>query len=377
MRKKFWQNWQFWVGAVISLAAIAYFLHEMSGKWAAVWNAFLTANYIYIIPSVLLLFFSIYLRGLRWQLCFWKVKRVPHHHLFAYQNIGFMGNSIYPLRAGEIFRPFLLSRKEGIPFTLAFGTVTVERVFDLVATLGGFAVATTYYTAGFTAVPKSPSVAAFWEKIGIIQIASCLLLAGVLIAGALMTYAPGFGELVIRFLLRTLLRGREDIAEKIVKMYHHFADGFAVLRDPRAILLGFAYTVAIWVLLLISEYFIVLSMGLQNLAVGPMGMLFIMMTLALFVAAPQGPAYIGTFQFAVALAAMFMMEVGGYPAFGATPEAAANAGRAGAFALMLWFSQMIPIIIAGWISLGALGLKLGKLKHDAEEIQDIKAQEQD
>ena len=40
-----------------------------------------------------------------------------------------------PARAGEVIRPYLLARREGLSATAAFATIIVERILDLVAVL--------------------------------------------------------------------------------------------------------------------------------------------------------------------------------------------------------------------------------------------------
>src|ERR671911_240084 len=47
---------------------------------------------------------------------------------------------LLPARAGEVIRPYLLARREGLPATAAFATIILERLLDLVTVLGLFAV---------------------------------------------------------------------------------------------------------------------------------------------------------------------------------------------------------------------------------------------
>lgn len=49
--------------------------------------------------------------------------------------IGFAASAVLPARAGEVIRPYLLARREGLSATAAFATIVVERVLDLVAVL--------------------------------------------------------------------------------------------------------------------------------------------------------------------------------------------------------------------------------------------------
>ncbi len=50
--------------------------------------------------------------------------------------IGYMGNNIYPARAGEVLRSVVLKRREDVPISASLATVVVERIFDGVVMLG-------------------------------------------------------------------------------------------------------------------------------------------------------------------------------------------------------------------------------------------------
>ena len=49
--------------------------------------------------------------------------------------IGFAASAVLPARAGEVLRPWLLARKEGLSATAAFATIILERVLDTVMVL--------------------------------------------------------------------------------------------------------------------------------------------------------------------------------------------------------------------------------------------------
>ena len=44
--------------------------------------------------------------------------------------IGYMGNNVYPVRAGEVIRSYTLRRNLGVPMSASLATILVERVFD-------------------------------------------------------------------------------------------------------------------------------------------------------------------------------------------------------------------------------------------------------
>jgi uncharacterized protein (TIRG00374 family) len=50
--------------------------------------------------------------------------------LFPVVVIGYMGNNVYPARAGEVIRAYVLRRREGVSISASLATIIVERVFD-------------------------------------------------------------------------------------------------------------------------------------------------------------------------------------------------------------------------------------------------------
>ena len=50
--------------------------------------------------------------------------------LFPVVCIGYFGNNVYPARAGEVIRAFVLRRNEGVSVSASLATIIVERVFD-------------------------------------------------------------------------------------------------------------------------------------------------------------------------------------------------------------------------------------------------------
>ena len=65
----------------------------------------------------------------------------PTHFGVAFRTtvIGFAGSFLLPARAGEVIRPYLLARREGLNATAAFATIILERLLDLITVLLLFA----------------------------------------------------------------------------------------------------------------------------------------------------------------------------------------------------------------------------------------------
>lgn len=118
-------------GYVISvlLSCLFLYLAVSNVQYKNVRNALRSANYLFVIPAMLMVILSFIIRGIRWGY-FFKDKKIRFQSLFGMMMIGFMMNNILPARIGEITRAYMIGRRENISRSLSFGTIVLERVFD-------------------------------------------------------------------------------------------------------------------------------------------------------------------------------------------------------------------------------------------------------
>ena len=128
------KRWQFWVGLVISIVFLYLALHGL--QFDQVWQSLQTANYWWIIPGVIVYFMGVWVRAWRWHYLLRPLKSISTRKMFPIVTIGYMGNNIYPARAGEVLRAVVLKKHEGVPISASLATVFIERVFDGVVMLG-------------------------------------------------------------------------------------------------------------------------------------------------------------------------------------------------------------------------------------------------
>ncbi len=89
------------------------------------------AHYIYILPVFLLTIMAHISRAVRWKILIEPMGYEPKTSNTFYAVMGgYFANTFLP-RAGEILRCTLLSKYDKIPVSKLFGTILVERVFDL------------------------------------------------------------------------------------------------------------------------------------------------------------------------------------------------------------------------------------------------------
>ncbi len=95
-----------------------------------VWLSLRSADYVWLIPSIAVYFLAVWARTWRWDYLLRPIKQISLRRLFPVVVIGYMGNNVYPFRAGEVLRAVVLRQREGVSVSSSLATIIVERVFD-------------------------------------------------------------------------------------------------------------------------------------------------------------------------------------------------------------------------------------------------------
>ena len=114
----------------LSVAALAIFFTLKNVPADELLASLRKGDYIYLFPVALIVLISYTVRVYRWHVLVAHMKPVPVGQLFPPMMIGFLGNML-PMRAGEIFRAYLLKKKTNISFTESLATIMIERMFDI------------------------------------------------------------------------------------------------------------------------------------------------------------------------------------------------------------------------------------------------------
>ena len=101
-------------------------------EWIQFKQSLVNANYIVLVPVFILTILGHISRAVRWKILIEPLGYKPAvSNTFYATMCGYFANTFLP-RAGEILRCTLLGRYEKIPVTKLFGTILLERVFDLI-----------------------------------------------------------------------------------------------------------------------------------------------------------------------------------------------------------------------------------------------------
>ena len=126
-------------GIFISIVFIYFAFRDINLEEFSI--AFAKSDYVWILPATAAMVLSFWLRGYRWKYILSPIQEVSVRSAFSATMIGYMANNVLPFRIGDIVRLVVISKYSGIKKAAAFGSVFIERIFDLVMSLAIFGMA--------------------------------------------------------------------------------------------------------------------------------------------------------------------------------------------------------------------------------------------
>ncbi len=279
------KRWQFWLGLLISLFFVYFVVRDL--EWGAFWQTVKTAQYWWLVPGVGVYMVAVWARAWRWHYLLKPVKAISTREMFPIVTIGYMGNNIYPARAGEVLRAVILKRKEGVPVSASLATVIVERIFDGVVMLAFVFVNLTQLAQLSTvAIPVGK-----WEvSIQDLAIWGSAAFFGALAVFLLAAMFPRVTSRIGQWFIDHLLPAR--LREQTSGIMHKFLDGLESLRSPFNVLMVFLTSVVIWLLETIKYWFV---MHAFDFSVSFFTLMLMNGVVNLATTIPAAPGYVGTF----------------------------------------------------------------------------------
>jgi uncharacterized protein (TIRG00374 family) len=336
------KKWQFWVGILISVVFLYLSLRGL--HLGEAWEALKSAHFLWLIPGIAVYFLGVWARAWRWHYLLRPLKKVPTSTMFPIVTIGYMGNNIYPARAGEVLRAAILKDREQVPISASLATIIVERIFDAVVMLGFV-----FFNLG--ALETLTQDSGFMGNIQELSIWGSIIFIGALLVFLLAAMFPKVTEKIVIRLIDTVVP--KKIREKTRDIALRFLTGLESLRSPKDALMVFFTTIVIW-LLETGKYWFV--MHAFDFSVSFFALMLMNGIVNLATTLPSAPGYIGTFD-APGIAVLVAYGV---------PQA-----MAAAYTLVLHTALWVPITLVGAFFYFRQPLRWGKdvTKADAQTAQ--------
>jgi glycosyltransferase 2 family protein len=298
-----------------------------------VWAEIRRARPGLLLGAVLVTGLTYALRALRWQYVLSPLGETHFSNAFRATVIGFAATFLLPARAGEVIRPVLLARQEGLPATATFATIILERLMDMVTVLALFAVFV------LTVDPATIPQPAHFARVR----AGGLLAAAVGAVALIVAFlAAGHPERLGRWALKVEHVLPARLARMVAKFVESFTQGLGVMRQPRRLLVSLALSVPLWLSIAAGIWLTSLAFHITFPYVGS----FLVMTILVVGVAMPTPGAVGGFHAAYQIAV--------HSFFGAPDDRAIGA------AIVLHAVSFVPVTLLGLFFMARDGLSLSR-----------------
>jgi glycosyltransferase 2 family protein len=177
-----------------------------------------------------------------------------------------------------------------------------------------------------------------------------LLVVGVLAVLVIMAALPRQFTAVAARVSRWL---PTHVGERVLAALTGLLESISIMRDPKLLLLGFAWSLLFWTWHGLSFWLGMLAFGIDT---GFLSALFTTAVVGFAVAVPSAPGFFGTFHFGANFALTTVYGV---------PEATSLA-----FAFAYHFGGWLPITLIGLGYAWSIGMSLGEVGHAEEQVEE-------
>ena len=290
-------------------------------KWQQLNDALNRAHYWLLIPVLLLLLLSHWLRALRWRQLMEPLGYKPRKvNTFLAVIIGYFVNLGAP-RLGEVLKCTILARYEKVPANKLVGTIVAERAFDVICLASVFGLAFIFQFDIISSLVENNIYPLFQNKSGQLSYSRLVYIV--------------FGLVILFIILKILFNrlGHINIVQKIRTVLAGVWHGLISVKAIKNKWLFILYTIGIWALYWLATwcgFFAIdetrrlgLIDALTVLAVGSVGMIV-------------SPGGIGAY-------ALLVQEVVAFYNIPREPYGMA-------LGWLLWFGQFLSFVLFGTLS---------------------------
>ncbi|MEE9199737.1 MAG: lysylphosphatidylglycerol synthase transmembrane domain-containing protein [Dehalococcoidia bacterium] len=324
-----------WLGVLISGIFLALFLYGID--YPKTGDALRNANYIYVLPAILVYFGSLWFRTIRWQFLLKHLRWMPLGRLYKVLLVGYMANNLLPVRLGEVARSYYLGQRERVSATSTLATIGVERAYDGITLIF-------FVLVVWPFLPLSKLLKGESGELEVVRVLGSAAVVAVFVIALIVFIAvavrPELGRRLTDLLLLVV---PHRFKGKVRELSELFLGGLESLNSPGKLLIIFVLSVPIWLMEAVMYYLMTFAFDLD------VSFALIIVTTAtsnLIATLPATSGGIGTFEWATKVTLV---------SFGVNTEV--SVAYAAALHVALW----LPVVLAGLIYLWSQHRSLGEL----------------
>ena len=313
---------------ILTVAALAYSLWDVD--LGQLYQRLRNGQYGYTAPFLVLLALHFWLKAVRWVCILKPLGNFTTAQVFPAIMIGFAGNNLLPAHLGEVIRTVVFARRFEQPLSEVFISQMLERILDVIAILAWYLVALVFLAR----VP---------DELRVNLAALATVIGGVCAFILFVLVWPGMALKLWHRFSKYLppawgYRGEELIRSTIRAL--------SSLRSSKSLVVLVANSVGQWGLILGMLW---ISLWVYGVMVSLPAIALLLAVVALAVALPSSPGYIGAMQAAFVFALI---------PFGVGEEAA--------FAASVFYlsAQWVPVTLIGLFFFATSGIEVTRVRRD-------------
>lgn len=310
------------LGILFGGACFYWFAREVT--WTEMLNIVASINMFWVSAAVILLLLEFVIRSIRWKIILRSLDpNVAVFDLFRAQVIGGAANTLLPLRLGEIIKPTIVCNRTHLAFISVATTSVVERVYDLLGMVSVLVFMVLFLQPTLTPTPNQV------ELINGLQFWGGLLGFGAVVAMGIFFALASQKEAMRPVFLKITSIAPTPIQNFFMRLFDGFIKGLGNSTDTSGVWISSIISVGMWLNGAMAIFCLFKAFSLSL----PFGAAcFISVGIALSVALPQAPGFIGVFHIAI-FEALSLWEQ--------DPTVSKS------FALIFWGVSFIPVTLIG------------------------------
>ncbi len=332
------------------LAALVYFQFRewRAFDWARFRGLSHQIRWFHVLHAVAWIYFGYVLRAIRWKIFLRPIRpKASSWGLISPTLIGFTGLALLG-RPGELIRPYLISRRENLPFSSQMGVWAVERIFDLGAFTVLMVLAIFFLPAAMQSIPH-PEYYHTFRMLGFLFMGLVAGLAGVAVA------VGRSGEAIAAWVEKRFSHLGSNLSHRIAERVREFGIGLHTIHGPISLILLIVVSVAMWFVIAVAYQEVTHSYGTDALDITRPQVL-LLMGASIFGSMLQLPGIGGGSQLATIKALTAIFDV--------PPEMATSCG------ILLWLVTFVAVVPLGLALAHHERLSLRKLSEESHKAED-------
>jgi uncharacterized protein (TIRG00374 family) len=335
-------------GVVLGVLALLVYLQFRTWRnfdWDKFFSQARQLNSVHIAVAIAVIYFTYFLRALRWKIFLRPVRKdASVLRSVSPTVIGFAGLALLG-RPGELIRPYLIGRNEGLSFSSQMAAWTVERIFDI----GGFTIL--LVCAIFLPGTALHDISKYRD----VEIFGCvfIVLAVGTAFGAILI--AKYGEAISVWTERRFAHLASNLGQRIAQRLREFHRGLDTIHDLRAFIEICAVSIGMWICIALSYLEVVHAYG-PPLQLMTFSKIFPLMGTSMVGSLIQLPGVGGGSQ----LATISTL----HKIFGVSQELAASCG------ILLWLVTFMSVIPAGLLLAHRQRLSLRELSQESQQAEN-------